>query len=173
MFYSPRDQQGRQAYVGQAHGCRSKLLELIASLPPCHWYGSLFGRPSLGVCSWPAGHTVRLMAPKFVAPYRLSGQARQERRRGPAAICEAVQRPHVRFVPIKTVEQQATLRLWVRQGFIEQRTATINNRIQGLLSEFGIDAAAQNRHHPTGRPWLTWDLPGWANTVIGDLLSLK
>ena len=82
--------------------------------------------------------TVRLMAPKFVAPYRLSGKQGKNDAADAAAICEAVQRPHMRFVPIKTVEQQGQLCIHrVRQGFIEQRTATIN-RIRGLLSEFGI-----------------------------------
>ena len=55
-----------------------------------------------------------------------------------AAICEAVQRPHLRYVPIKSVEQQARMAVHrMRQGFVEQRTALIN-RLRGLLSEFGI-----------------------------------
>jgi transposase len=54
------------------------------------------------------------------------------------AICEAVSRLSMRFVPIKTLEQQAVLCLHrVRQGFIEERTATIN-RLRGLLAEFGV-----------------------------------
>jgi len=54
------------------------------------------------------------------------------------AICEAVQRPNMRFVPVKTLEQQARLLVHrARQGFVEARTATVN-RIRGLLSEFGI-----------------------------------
>jgi transposase len=57
-----------------------------------------------------------------------------------------------------------------RQGFVEQRTATLN-RIRGLLSELGIvlplKAAVVRRE-----AWRAWkSLPGWANTVIGDLLS--
>jgi transposase len=77
----------------------------------------------------------------------------------------------MRFVPIKSIEQQGQLMLHrARQGFVEQRTATFN-RIRGLLSELGIvlplKAAVVRReamHHLE-------DLPGWANTVIGDLLS--
>ena len=54
------------------------------------------------------------------------------------AICEAVQRPNMRFVPVKSQDEQARLCIHrVRQGFVEQRTATIN-RLRGLLSEFGI-----------------------------------
>src|SRR3546814_5615784 len=55
-----------------------------------------------------------------------------------AAICEAVNRPSMRFVPVKDEHQQATLCLHrTRQGFIEERTATYN-RLRGLLSEFGV-----------------------------------
>lgn len=54
------------------------------------------------------------------------------------AICEAVQRPNMRFVPVKSPEQQALLSLHrVRQGFVEERTATIN-RIRAVLCEFGV-----------------------------------
>lgn len=68
-----------------------------------------------------AGHRVRLMAPKFVAPYRLSGKRGKTDAADAAAICEAMQRPAMRFVPVKSVEQQALI-----------------NRIRGLLAEFGI-----------------------------------
>jgi transposase len=88
-----------------------------------------------------------------------------------AAICEAVTRPNMRFVPTKSIEQQS--RLFVhraRQGYVEQRTALIN-RIRGLLSELGIvlplKAATVRREAHKHLE----DLPGWANTVIGDLLG--
>jgi transposase len=80
------------------------------------------------------GHTVRLMAAKFVAPYRKSGKNDGN---DAEAICEAVARPNMRFVPVKTVEQQSDLSLHrVRQGYVEERTATLN-RLRGLLAEFG------------------------------------
>jgi len=80
------------------------------------------------------GHTVRLMAPRFVAPYRKSGKNDDN---DAAAICEAVGRPSMRFVPVKSLEQQAVLAQHrIRQGFIEERTASIN-RIRGVLAEFG------------------------------------
>ena len=149
---------------------RSKLLELIASLPPC----TIGMEACSGAHHWARlfmthGHTVRLMAPKFVAPYRLSGKARTTQRTPQPSANRAA--THMRFVPIKTVEQQGQLCIHrVRQGFIEQRTATIN-RIRGLLSEFGIvlplKAATIRREAMTHLE----DLPGWANTVIGDLLS--
>ena len=92
-----------------------------------------------GAHHWPRrlqahGHTVKLMAPKFVAPYRLSGKRGKNDAADAQAICEAVQRPSMRFVPIKSEQQQSQLMVHrARQGFVEQRTATIN-RIRGLLS---------------------------------------
>jgi transposase len=81
-----------------------------------------------------AGHTAKLMAPKFVSPYRKSGKNDGN---DAEAICEAVGRPNMRFVPIKSVQQQCDLSLHrVRQGFVEERTATLN-RIRGLIAEFG------------------------------------
>jgi transposase len=77
----------------------------------------------------------------------------------------------MRFVPIKSVEQQCQLMVHrVRQGFVEQRTATIN-RIRGVLSEFGI--VLPLKAEVVRRQALAHleDLPGDANTVIGDLLS--
>jgi len=78
------------------------------------------------------------MALKFVTPYRLSGKQGKNDAADAQAICEAVSRPNMRFVPVKTLEQQGQLLVHrARQGFIEQRTATLN-RIRGLLSEFGV-----------------------------------
>ena len=83
---------------------RGKLLELVASLPPC-----LIGMEACsGAHHWARlfaahGHTVRLMAPKFVAPYRLSGKRGKNDAADAAAICEAVTRPNMRFVPPKSI----------------------------------------------------------------------
>lgn len=151
---------------------RDKLVGMLAAMPPCtvgmeacsgahHWARTFEG----------LGHTVRLMAPKFVAPYRMSGRRGKNDAADAAAICEAVQRPNMRFVPVKSLEQQARLSVHrMRQGFIEQRTATIN-RIRGLLAEFGIvlplKAATVRREAAA----CLEDLPGWANVAIGDALS--
>jgi transposase len=151
---------------------RARLHELIASLPPCtigmeacsgaHHWARVFSR---------LGHTVKLIAPKFVAPYRLSGKRGKNDAADAAAICEALQRPNMRFVPAKSEEQQVRLMVHrARQGFVEQRTATFN-RIRGLLGELGIVLplkAATVRREALQR---LEDLPGWANTVIGDLLG--
>jgi len=165
------DEGGKPALVRPAVP-RARLHELIASLPPCtvameacsgaHHWARLFAA---------RGHTVRLIAPKFVTPYRMSGARGKNDAADAAAICEAVQRPAMRFVPMKSLEQQSQLMVHrARQGFVEARTACIN-RIRGLLSEFGqvLPLKADTVRRQAGA--LLEDLPGWANTVIGDLLS--
>jgi len=81
------------------------------------------------------GHSVKLMAPQFVKPYV---KTNKNDAADAEAICEAVSRPNMRFVPIKNGEQQAVLALHrARQGFVTARTAQAN-QIRGLLSEYGI-----------------------------------
>lgn len=75
------------------------------------------------------------MSPQFVKPY-VKGNKNDAADAG--AICEAVSRPNMRFVPIKSVEQQAVLSLHrVRQGFVVARTAQAD-QIWGLLAEFDL-----------------------------------
>ena len=81
------------------------------------------------------GHTVKLMHPKYVKPYV---KTNKNDRRDAEAICEAVSRPTMRCVSIKTVEQadlQAVHR--TRSLFVKHRTAVIN-QIRGLLAEYGL-----------------------------------
>lgn len=81
------------------------------------------------------GHRVKLMAPQFVKPYV---KTNKNDAADAEAICEAVARPNMRFVPVKTVEQQGILAVHrARQGFVKARTAQAN-QIRGLLFEFGI-----------------------------------
>ena len=115
---------------------RSQVLPFFANLAPC-----LIGMEACsGAHHWgrqlqKVGHTVKLMAPQFVKPYVKSNKndlADAE------AICEAVNRPTMRFVPMKNGEQQAVLALHrARQGFVRARTAQAN-QIRGLLAEYGI-----------------------------------
>jgi len=89
------------------------------------------------------GHTVRLMAPQFVKPYV---KTNKNDAADAEAICEAVVRPNMRFVPIKSIEQQAILSVHrVRQGFVKARTAQAN-QIRSLLGEFGL-IIPQGIHH--------------------------
>lgn len=115
---------------------RKDMLSFFANLPIC-----LIGMEACGSAHFWArelvkfGHTVRLMAPQFVKPYVKTNKSD---RNDAEAICEAVARPNMRFVPVKTDEQQAVLALHrARQGFVKARTAQ-GNQIRGLLAEFGI-----------------------------------
>lgn len=84
------------------------------------------------------GLDARLIAGQFVAAYRMQGSSGKNDANDAAAICEATARPHMRFVPVKTPEQQAWQGIHrLREGYKEERTACIN-RIRGLLAEFGL-----------------------------------
>src|SRR6202167_5785942 len=130
---------GAGALVIRKRISRSKLLEFFAALSPClvgieacpsahHW-----GR-ELQVL----GHTVKLMPPSYVKAYlkRSKNDANDA-----AAICEAVTRPSMRFVPVKTKEQQTALMLHrTRQLLVRQRTM-LSNALRGHLAELGIVSA--------------------------------
>jgi transposase len=116
---------------------RSQVLPFFAKLPPClvgieacgtshHWARELLS----------LGHDVRLMPPAYVKPYvkRSKTDAADA-----AAICEAVTRPTMRFVPVKSREQQAILSLHrTRALLVKQRTQLVN-MMRGQLAEFGIN----------------------------------
>src|SRR5512144_2472800 len=122
---------------------RAKRLEFFGKLKRClvgieagpgahHW-----GRELQAL-----GHTVRLMPPSYVKAYlkRIKNDANDA-----AAICEAVTRPSMRFVPIKTKEQQTALMLHrTRQLLVRQRTM-LSNALRGHLAELGI-VSAKGRH---------------------------
>jgi transposase len=98
------------------------------------------------------GHEVRLMSPQFVKPYVKSNK---NDFRDADAICEAVSRPTMRFVPIKTLEQQDLQSLHrVRSLTVAQRTAQAN-QIRGLLLEYGIVLPKGSRHCAGSCP-LSW-----------------
>jgi transposase len=84
------------------------------------------------------GFDARLIAAHFVTPYRMQGSGGKNDANDAAAICEAASRPSMRFVSVKTPQQQAMLSVHrLREGYKEERTACIN-RIRGLLAEFGL-----------------------------------
>jgi transposase len=148
---------------------RDQLLELVARLPRC-----LIGMEACsGGHEWARrfaqhGHTVRLMAPQFVVPYRKNAKNDGN---DAEAICEAVARPSMRFVPVKSAEQQSVLVLHrVRRGFLTERTAVIN-RIRGLLAEFGVVLAQQAKTVRRQAQAAAEALPVLARRAIGDLLE--
>lgn len=115
---------------------RKELIEFMSNCTSCtvgieasggsHYWARLFRG---------LGHTVKMMAPQFVKPYVMSNKNDANDSRG---IAEAVTRPDMKFVPIKTIEQQDVLLLHrARELVIKQRTAQAN-QIRGLLTEYGI-----------------------------------
>jgi transposase len=118
---------------------RGRVLAFFANLPRC-----LVGLEACGGAHYWArelsalGHEVRLMPPQYVKAYV---KTNKHDAADAEACCEAVQRPGMRFVPVKSADQQARLMLHrVRDQLISQRTATIN-ALRGHLAELGIVAA--------------------------------
>src|ERR1700721_1604925 len=123
---------------------RGQLLSFFASLPPCvvgieacssahHWARSLID----------LGHQVKLIPPAYVKPY-----VRRSKNDGvdAAAICEAVGRPNMRFVPVRSVENQAQLmRHRARELLVGNRTRMLN-ALRGNLAEIGVVAAQGAQH---------------------------
>jgi transposase len=117
---------------------RSKMHEFFAQIEPC-----LIGMEACGSAHYWArelkamGHKVLLMPPAYTKPYVKRGKNDAV---DADAICEAVSRPGMRFVPIKSTEQQATLMLHrTRELLVKQRTMSVN-ALRSHLSEFGIIA---------------------------------
>jgi transposase len=116
---------------------RAQVLPFFAKLPSC-----LVGMEACGTSHhWARaliklGHEVRLMPPAYVKPYVKRGKTDAA---DAEAVCEAVRRPTMRFVPVKSTEQQAALSMHrTRNLLVKQRTQLIN-MIRSLLAEFGID----------------------------------
>jgi transposase len=135
------DAQGRP--VLKRRLAREKVLEFFADLPPC-----LVGLEACAAAHYWArelaklGHTVRLMPPQYVKPYV---KTNKHDAADAEAVCEAVRRPGMRFVPVKAENQQALLMLHrVREQLLKQRTAT-TNALRAHLAEFGVVAAQGRR----------------------------
>jgi transposase len=129
------DERGKAVLRKQLR--RAQVAVFFANLPPCvigmeacasaHYWG----RTLQGF-----GHTVRLMASQFVKPYV---KTNKNDAADAEAICEAVGRPNMRFVPIKSVEQQAILSVHrVRQGFVKARTAQASLMLFGALRKHTV-----------------------------------
>lgn len=123
---------------------RAQVLPFFGKLAPC-----LVGIEACGTSHYWArelsklGHEVRLMPPAYVKPYVKRGKTDAN---DAEAICEAVTRPTMRFVAVKSEQQQAALALHrTRDLLVKQRTQLVN-MIRGLLAEFGIEMA-RGLHH--------------------------
>jgi transposase len=119
---------------------RDKFIAWCAQLPPActvametsssahHWSRKLI---SMGL-------DARIIAAQLVSPYRKQGASGKNDANDAAAICEAASRPHMHFVPVKSIEQQSMLCVHrLREGYKADRVACIN-RIRGLLGEYGL-----------------------------------
>ena len=152
---------------------RGQVCQFFAQLEPC-----LIGIEACGGAHyWAAkltalGHRVKMMAPQFVKPYV---KTNKNDSLDAEAICEAVTRPNMRFVPAKSTEQQSVLALHTaRESFVRARSAQAN-QIRGLLLEFGI-AVPQGIRYVYGRvPELIEDasneLPGRFRMLVDRLLQ--
>jgi transposase len=156
------DERGQ--VVVQKRVSRGKLRDTIAQLPPC-----VIGMEACGSAQYWArefqqlGHTVKLMSPQFVKPY-VKGNKTDSR--DAEAICEAVSRPHMRFVPLKTVESQDIQAIHrMRSRLVKERTALIN-QIRGLLAERGIVIAQGVTKLRKGLPTIIEDVDN-ALTPLG------
>ena len=150
---------------------RDQFATYFANLEPCligmeacgsahHWARKLQG----------LGHTVKLISPQYVKPYV---KTNKNDAADAEAICEAVGRPNMRFVSIKTLEQQAVLSEHrVRQSFVYARTAQAN-QIRGLLAEFGLVIPKGIYHLPKQIPQLleASELPETFRNLIDGLLA--
>ena len=152
---------------------RVDLTRVFAQLPAC-----LIGMEACGSAHYWArrlmefGHTVKLMAPQFVKPYV---KTNKNDARDAEAICEAVSRPNMRFVPVKNIEQQTVLAIHrARQGFVVERTAQAN-QIRGLLYELGIVIPKGIRHLEQRLPQILEDaengLPGTSRELFARLFE--
>lgn len=156
---------------------RDQFLAWCAQLPPgCvvameasssahHWARRL---AAMGLCP-------RIISAQLVAPYRLEGRHAKNDANDAAAICEAASRPTMRFVPLKSVEQQSMQCVHrLREGFKAERTACIN-RIRGLLAEFGLVVAQSPARLHAALPDLLEDganeMNGLARMVIQRALD--
>ena len=128
------DASGKILYNKQLR--RNQMADFFTNLPAC-----LIGVEACGSAHYWArklqamGHEVKLMPPQYVKPYV---KTHKNDAVDAAAICEAVTRPNMRFVAVKSEEQQGLLALHrVRQSFVKDRTAH-SNQIRGELAEFGL-----------------------------------
>lgn len=106
-------------------GC---VVAMEASSSALHWARKLVA----------LGLDARIISAQLVEPYRMEGTTGKNDANDATAICETASRPKMRFIPVKSIEQQSMLCVHrLREGLKEDRTACIN-RIRGLPAEFGL-----------------------------------
>jgi transposase len=148
---------------------RGEVLKFFAGVEPCvvgmeacggaHHWGRELGK---------LGHQVRMVSAQFVKPYVKSNKSDAN---DAEAICEAISRPGMRFVELKTVAQQELQALHrVRSGLVGERTA-LANRIRGLLTEFGVVMPRRLAQVRSGLPWILEDGENGLSGALRGLLE--
>ena len=128
------DEKGKKVYTKRV--TRKKLLETLVNIPAC-----LIAMEACGGAHYWAreikkqGHEVKIIAPQFVKPYIKSGKNDYNDAEG---IAEAVTRPTMKFVPIKSIEQQDLQALHRARELVMQQRIAVSNQLRGLLMEYGI-----------------------------------
>jgi transposase len=123
---------------------RSEVLSFVSGLEPC-----LIGMEACATSHYWArelakfGHTVKLMPPAYVKPYVKRGKNDAT---DAEAICEAVTRPNMRFVPVKSADQQAVLMLHRTRALLIRQQTMLANAFRAHLAEFGIVVAQGISH---------------------------
>lgn len=148
---------------------RSQLRAFVANLPPC-----LIGLEACGGAHYwvreltKLGHNVRMIAPQFVKPYVKSNKNDAVDAK---AICEAVQRPSMRFVPSKSLEQQDMQSLHrIRSQLVARRTAQAN-QVRGLLLEYGLIIPIGINHVRKALPSILEDADNALSGLFRELLN--
>ncbi|MET0002694.1 MAG: IS110 family transposase [Candidatus Thiodiazotropha sp.] len=149
---------------------RSTMLKFFARLRPCligieacasghYWHRELTR----------LGHDVRMMAPVFVKPYLKSNK---NDRNDAEAICEAVQRPSMRFVRPKTVDEQSILHAHHARRLLIQQRVALGNHIRGMLLEFGLTITAGSKALNKRIPEILEDAENQMPMLSRHMLSL-
>jgi len=161
------DKQGK--LVSNRQLKRSEMIGYFSNLPSC-----LIGMEACGGAHYwqrklsEFGHVVKIMAASFVKPYVKSNKNDHN---DAEAICEAVQRPSMRFVSPKTPDQQSVLHLHRgRQLLVQQRVALVNH-IRSILLEYGIAIAVGDKALQREFPWILEDAENELPMLTRQMLS--
>jgi len=162
------DADGKTVLVKKLH--RKQMLPFFSKLPPCligieacgsahHWARTLIA----------IGHEVLLMPPSYVKSYVKRGKSDAL---DAEAICEAVQRPTMRFVPVKTIEQQSILATHRTRALLVRQRTMAANALRAHLAEFGhvANPGIANLLKLTEQIFANEDgLPSFARRALGIL----
>lgn len=162
------DASGKTVLVKKLH--RKQMLPFFSKLAPCligveacatalHWARTLIAM----------GHDVRIMPPSYVKGYVKRGKSDAS---DAEAICEAVQRPTMRFVPVKTVEQQSVLMAHRTRSLLVRQRTMAANALRAHLAEFGLVAnpGIANLVKLADRAFADAALPAYAHRALEILI---